>query len=199
MMLLRHLDAQRFEAGVDEVGRGPLAGPVVAAAVILPPDFENPLIQDSKSLSPEQRADAAAIIQSLALTYAIAEVDVATIDQINILQAAFRAMNQAISQLTPQPEHLLIDGNRFATTLTIPYTCIIKGDSQYQSIAAASILAKVHRDAIMTQLHEQFPMYGWLNNKGYPTPAHRKAIAAYGPCPWHRKSFQLLPRELSQT
>jgi ribonuclease HII len=197
MTLLPYLEVNRVEAGCDEVGRGCLAGPVVAAAVILPVDYHNPWIQDSKKLSKHTREELIQEIKGAALGWAIAEASVAEIDQINILQASFLAMERAIQQLPKAPEHLLIDGNRWKSTLPYPYTCVIKGDGKFASIAAASILAKVYRDALMEQLAQDFPHYGWEKNAGYPTKKHREGIQSHGSCSWHRKSFQLLSPQLS--
>jgi ribonuclease HII len=197
MTLLPYLEVNRIEAGCDEVGRGCLAGPVVAAAVILPVDYRNPWIQDSKKLSKHTREELIQEIKGAALGWAIAEASVAEIDQINILQASFLAMERAIQQLPKAPEHLLIDGNRWKSTLPYPYTCVIKGDGKFASIAAASILAKVYRDDLMEQLAHDFPHYGWEKNAGYPTKKHREGIQSQGSCSWHRKSFQLLSPQLS--
>jgi ribonuclease HII len=197
MTLLPYLEVNRIEAGCDEVGRGCLAGPVVAAAVILPVDYHNPWIQDSKKLSKHTREELIQEIKGAALGWAIAEASVAEIDQINILQASFLAMERAVQQLPKAPEHLLIDGNRWKSTLPYPYTCVIKGDGKFASIAAASILAKVYRDDLMEQLAHDFPHYGWEKNAGYPTKKHREGIQSHGSCNWHRKSFQLLSPQLS--
>ena len=197
MTLLPYLEVNRIEAGCDEVGRGCLAGPVVAAAVILPVDYHNPWIQDSKKLSKHTREELIQEIKGAALGWAIAEASVVEIDQINILQASFLAMERAIQQLPKAPEHLLIDGNRWKSTLPYPYTCVIKGDGKFASIAAASILAKVYRDDLMEQLAHDFPHYGWEKNAGYPTKKHREGIQSHGSCSWHRKSFQLLSPQLS--
>ncbi len=184
------------EAGCDEAGRGCLAGPVVAAAVVLPPNFNHSLLNDSKKLSEKQRALLRPIIESEALAWGVGIVSVSEIDEINILNASFLAMHRAIEQLSISPELLLIDGNRFKAYPTIEHMCIIKGDSLFRSIAAASILAKTHRDDLMEQLHERHLVYGWNANKGYPTKEHRAAIAQYGPCEHHRMTFTLLPRQL---
>jgi len=185
-----------LEAGADEVGRGCLAGPVVAAAVILPKEYENKEFDDSKKLSASKREQLVEVIKKEAICWAVAEVDNHEIDEINILNASFLAMEKAIQQLNQKPEFLLIDGNRFKSKLDIPFECIIKGDSKYLSIAAASILAKTHRDNLMKTFHKQFPAYCWDKNKGYPTKDHRAAIQEIGPCALHRKSFQLLPSQL---
>lgn len=197
MTLLPFLEANRIEVGCDEVGRGCLAGPVVAAAVILPASYHNPRIQDSKKLKKVQREALVQEIQSAALGWAIAEASVAEIDRINILQASFLAMERAIQQLPKIPEHLLIDGNRWKSSLPYSYTCVIKGDGKFASIAAASILAKVYRDKLMDDLAQKFPYYGWEQNAGYPTKKHREGILSHGSCVWHRKSFQLLSPQLS--
>jgi len=196
MSLLPYLEANRIEAGCDEVGRGCLAGPVVAAAVILPPNYHNPWINDSKKLSKKTREDLILEIKGSALAWGVAEASVEEIDRINILRASFLAMERAILLLKRDPEHLLIDGNRWKSTLPHPFTCVIKGDATFASIAAASILAKVHRDQVMETLALDHPHYAWERNAGYPTQAHRAGIQAHGACIWHRKSFQLLPRQL---
>lgn len=179
------------EAGVDEAGRGCYAGPVFAAAVILPEGFYHPLLNDSKQVSAKHRDILQEVIQTKALSWAVASVDNEEIDRINILQASFKAMHLAIEQLTPAPGFLLIDGNRFKPYAQTPHRCIIKGDSKLASIAAASILAKTYRDAHLLKLHEEFPQYGWDKNKGYGTAVHRKAIEQYGLCKYHRKSYRI--------
>jgi len=194
--LKRYYQKGLLEAGCDEAGRGCLAGPVVAAAVILPPRFDHPLLNDSKKLSEKQRELLRPIVEEKALAWAVGVVSVAEIDEINILNASFLAMHRAIAQLTTLPELLLIDGNRFKPYSEIGHACIVKGDSIYRSIAAASILAKTHRDAIMSDLHAEFPQYGWSKNKGYPTLDHRDAIRSAGPCRHHRMTFSLLPSQL---
>jgi len=181
-----------LEAGLDEAGMSCLAGPVFTAAVILPVGFTHELIRDSKQLTAEQREEAKEIIFENAIVYAVAFADVALIDEVNIYHARFRAMHNALAQLTVTPEHIIVDGNRFPSYNAIPHTCVIKGDTKYLSIAAASILAKTSRDAYMLTLHEQHPQYRWDSNKGYGTPAHRKAIAQHGSCEHHRTSFTLL-------
>ena len=183
------------EAGCDEAGRGSLAGPVFAAAVILPPDFDHPLINDSKQLTEQARYTLRPIIEQSALAWCVAQVSHTEIDQINILNASILAMHRAIDGLNIRPEHLLIDGNRFKPYPWIQHTTVVKGDSLYLSIAAASILAKTYRDDYMMDLHRQHPVYGWDSNKGYPTEAHRQAIAQHGPSPHHRLTFRLLPKE----
>ena len=183
------------EAGCDEAGRGCFAGPVFAAAVILPKKFRHPFLNDSKKLTVEQRNELRPLIEKKAIAYAVASVDNDEIDSINILRASFKAMHLAIAQLQLQPQFLLIDGNRFTNYPNIPHHCIIEGDGKYASIAAASILAKTYRDEYMQQLHNEFPVYHWKSNKGYGTPAHRDAIAEYGLCKYHRKSFRLMPEQ----
>ncbi|GGZ26538.1 ribonuclease HII [Echinicola pacifica] len=196
MKLLPYLETNRLEAGCDEVGRGCLCGPVVAAAVILPPDYANELINDSKKLNKKNREELVQEIQSRAIAWAIAEASVLEIDEINILNASFLAMSRAVEALTTPPEHLLIDGNRFRSTLELPYDCIIKGDGKFASIAAASILAKVYRDKMMAEYAMEYPGYGWERNAGYPTKEHRKGIHQFGITPHHRRSFKLLPDQL---
>lgn len=181
----------RREAGCDEAGRGPLAGPVVAAAVILPDDYSNPRLNDSKQLSERQRDSLRTEIERDAAAWAVAVVDPDEIDRLNILHASTHAMCLAVQQLKFKPEFLLIDGNRFYNETNIPYECIVKGDAKYMSIAAASILAKTHRDELMLRLHNEYPQYGWDRNKGYPTLEHFNAIEQYGPTPYHRRSFNL--------
>lgn len=192
-MLKAFFDSHLVEAGCDEAGRGCLAGPVFAAAVILPKDFSHPLLNDSKQLSEKKRIEARKIVESSALAWAVAQVDPEEIDKINILNASFLAMHHSIDQLSITPESLLIDGNRFKPYKELPFHCIIKGDGKYMSIAAASILAKTYRDDYMMQIAVEYPYYDWQKNKGYPTRAHRAAITEHGPCPHHRKSFRLLP------
>ena len=189
-MLLPHYHADVLEAGLDEVGRGCLAGPVVAAAVILPPDYHHPQLTDSKQLSRTLREKIQLELKNEALAWAIAEVSNQQIDQINILKASFLAMHQAISQLSLTPAHLLIDGNRFTPYPFVPHTCIVKGDTKYFSIAAASVLAKTYRDELMEQLAHDYPHYGWAHNVGYPTPHHKRAIQQHGLTPYHRLSFK---------
>ena len=196
-MLLPYMNSGVVEAGCDEAGRGCLAGAVYAAAVVLPPDFRNDLLNDSKQLSEKQRYALRPLIEQEAVAWAVGIVTPEEIDRINILNASFLAMHRAIEQLTVTPQHLLIDGNRFKPYPHIPHTCVVKGDGKFEAIAAASILAKTYRDDYMNELHEKYPMYGWKSNKGYPTKAHRAAIAQYGPSPYHRLSFQLLERQLS--
>jgi len=194
-MLAPFLDAKLIEAGCDEAGRGCLAGPVFAAAVILPKDFQHPLLNDSKQLSERKRYDARKLVEEHAMAWAVAQVDPIEIDKINILNASFLAMHRAIEQLKIVPEQLLIDGNRFKPYREIPAHCIIKGDGKYLSIAAASILAKTYRDDYMIEIAKTFPQYDWPKNKGYPTKFHRAAIQAHGACHHHRHSFRLLPED----
>lgn len=190
-MLAPYLIAGRREAGCDEAGRGPLAGPVVAAAVILPADYHNELLNDSKQLTERQRDRLRTEIEREAAAWAVAVVEPEEIDRLNILHASTHAMCVAVQQLAMKPDFLLIDGNRFYNETDIPYQCIVKGDAKYMSIAAASILAKTHRDEIMCQLHQQYPLYGWDHNKGYPTVEHYQAIEQHGVTPHHRRSFNL--------
>ncbi len=194
-MLQPFYQEQFVEAGCDEAGRGCYAGPVYAAAVILPVDFFHPLLNDSKQLSEKQRDELRPVIEKEAIAFAVAAVDNDEIDQVNILKASFKAMHLAIDQLHKRPGLLLIDGNRFIPYQKIPHQCFVKGDGRYASIAAASILAKTYRDEYMYRIHEEFPQYGWNRNKGYGTAVHRKAIEEYGLCRFHRKSFRLLPAQ----
>lgn len=195
MLRSYHQKEIALEAGCDEAGRGCLAGPVFAAAVILPLKFRHKLLNDSKQLKAADREHLRGVIEEKALFYAVASVDNEEIDKINILQASFRAMHLALEKLQQQPGYILVDGNRFKPYGNVPHACIIKGDGIYASIAAASILAKTYRDEYMMKLHEQFPHFGWLENKGYPTIQHRNAIREHGDTPFHRKSFRLLPEE----
>ena len=195
-MLVRQFSTHHFEAGTDEAGRGCLAGPVVAAAVILPPDFSSELLNDSKKCTEKQRDELRALIEKEALSFAVAFVYQEEIDQINILRASITAMHRAIEKLHITPEFILVDGNKFVPFPNIPHQTIVKGDGKYQNIAAASILAKTYRDAYMLQIHSDFPDYHWHTNKGYPTIAHRNAIRVKGICVHHRKTFKLLPEQL---
>ena len=195
-MLLSSMESGRIEAGCDEAGRGCLSGAVFAAAVILPQDYRHPLLNDSKQLSEKQRYKLRTIIEQDAVAWAVGIVTPQEIDKINILNASILAMHRAVEQLSVEPQHLLIDGNRFKPYKTIPHTCVVKGDAKYLSIAAASILAKTYRDDYMLQLHEKFPQYGWDRNKGYPTQEHRDAIANHGVTPFHRQSFRLTDPQL---
>lgn len=191
-MLLPYLHKDLIEAGCDEAGRGCLAGAVYAAAVILPKDFQNELLNDSKKLTEKQRYQLREVIERDALAWAVGVVTPEEIDKINILNASFLAMHRAVDQLNIRPQHLLIDGNRFNPYPSVPHTTVVKGDGKYLSIAAASILAKTYRDDYMLRLAEEYPMYDWKGNKGYPTKKHRAAIAQYGTSPYHRMSFNLL-------
>jgi len=190
-MLLSHYTDNLSEAGCDEAGRGCLAGPVYAAAVILPYDFRDAILTDSKQLSEKQRDRLRPIIESTALAWAVASVDAGTIDRINILNASIMAMHLAVDKLKQQPQLLLIDGNRFKPYPGILHQCIVKGDEKYLSIAAASVLAKTYRDAFMKQIHTEYPLYGWKNNKGYPSKDHRHVIAEHGVTPYHRLTFRM--------
>lgn len=181
-----------LEAGCDEAGRGCLCGPVSCAAVILPPDFDCPELNDSKQLSEKKRAQLRPIIETRALAWAVVMVEPEEIDRINILAASITGMQRALDNLNVRPQHILVDGNRFKPYADIPYTTVVKGDATYMSIAAASILAKTHRDELMERLATEYPGYGWEINKGYPTKAHRAAIAQLGPTPIHRRTFRLL-------
>lgn len=196
-MLEPYLIEGRIEAGCDEAGRGCLAGPVTAAAVILPPDFQSDLLNDSKQLTERQRDALRPIIEREAVAWAVAFVSPQEIDEINILKASFMAMHKAIDGLKIRPEALLIDGNRFIKYQNVPHTCIVKGDGKMMSIAAASILAKTHRDEYMRKIALQHPEYAWDKNKGYPTRDHRNAIEKFGTTPHHRMTFQLLNPHLS--
>ncbi|MBR6539880.1 MAG: ribonuclease HII [Bacteroides sp.] len=191
-MLLPYLNNGIIEAGCDEAGRGCLAGAVYAAAVILPPDFQCELLNDSKQLTERQRYELRPIIEREAVAWAVGVVTPEEIDKINILQASFLAMHRAIDGLKTRPQHLLIDGNRFRKYQDLPHTTVVKGDGKLMSIAAASVLAKTYRDDYMNALHEQYPHYGWNRNKGYPTKEHRQAIEQHGTTPYHRLTFNLL-------
>jgi ribonuclease HII len=186
----------KSEAGCDEAGRGCLAGPVFAAAVILPNDFKNELLNDSKQLNEKNRYQLRSVIEKQAIAYAVAMLDNIEIDQINILNASIKAMHLALDQLKINPQHIVIDGNRFKKYKNIEHTTVVKGDGKYANIAAASILAKTYRDDYMLKLHEEFSAYDWKKNKGYPTLKHRKAIAEIGTTPYHRLSFKLLAKQL---
>ena len=186
-----------MEAGCDEAGRGCLAGPVFAAAVILPDDFSSELLNDSKKLTEKQRYQLRPIIEKEAIAWAIGMYNHSEIDTVNILNASIFSMHRALDQLSVIPEHILVDGNRFKSYKNIPYTTVVKGDGKFLSIAAASVLAKTYRDDYMLSLHEKHPEYGWNQNKGYPTSFHRKALVAFGITPYHRKSFKLFETQLS--
>lgn len=185
-----------LECGTDEAGRGCLAGPVTAAAVTLPKDFQNEILNDSKLLTSSKRDLLEVILKESSLSFGISHIDMEIIDDINILNASILGMHKSIEQLNPQPELILVDGNKFKPYKKIKYKCIVKGDSKFLSIAAASILAKTARDAFMKKIDKEFPMYGWAQNKGYPTKAHRKAIQKYGITKYHRRSFKLLPEQI---
>ena len=195
-MLSSYLDKNRREAGCDEAGRGCYAGPVFAAAVILPPDFHHPLLNDSKQVSEKNRNILRPLIEKEAIAFAVATASVEEIDSINILQASYLAMHRAIKSLKKKPEFLLIDGNRFKPYPKIKHKCVIKGDGKFAAIAAASILAKTHRDEYMHRIHKDFPQYGWDQNKGYGTATHRNALQIHGLSRHHRRSFQILPTQM---
>ena len=191
MLKLRFSEFE-FECGTDEAGRGCLAGPVTAAAVILPKDFTLDLLNDSKKLSEKTREKLIPITEELSVSFSVTHLEPNIIDEINILNASIQAMQESILKLSPTPNYIIVDGNRFKPVGNIPHSTIIKGDSKYMSIAAASVLAKTYRDAYMDKIHEEFPMYNWKQNKGYPTKEHRAAIKKYGPCKYHRMTFKLL-------
>jgi len=195
-MLLSKFSGFSIEAGTDEAGRGCLSGPVTAAAVILPDNFQLELLNDSKQLSEKQRQYLRPLIEDKAISFKVVHLFPEEIDQINILNASIKAMQECVLSLVPQPEYIIVDGNRFKPCGDIPYSTIIKGDGKYLSIAAASVLAKTYRDDYMDAIHEEFPMYNWKKNKGYPTVEHRTAIKQYGATIYHRKSFRLLPEQL---
>jgi ribonuclease HII len=186
----------KIECGTDEAGRGCLAGPVTAAAVILPEHFELSLLNDSKQLSEKTREKLKPIIEEKAISFSVTHLEPKIIDEINILNASIKAMQKSILKLKPTPNYIIVDGNRFKTVNDIPFSTIIKGDSKFMSIAAASVLAKTYRDEYMNKIHEEFPMYNWKKNKGYPTIEHREAIRKYGTTKYHRMSFRLLPEQL---
>ncbi|WP_320815245.1 ribonuclease HII [Flavobacterium sp.] len=194
-MLSKCYNDKLIECGTDEAGRGCLAGPVTAAAIILPEDFELPLLNDSKKISEKIREKLKPLIIEQAISYSVTHIEPSIIDEINILNASILAMQESILKLNPEPEHIIVDGNRFKPLKKIPYTTIIKGDSKFMSIAAASVLAKTYRDAYMDKIHEEFPMYNWKQNKGYPTKEHREAIRKYGTTKYHRMTFRLLPEQ----
>lgn len=196
-MLIQHYTDVLFEAGTDEAGRGCIAGPVTAAAVILPKGFSNEVLNDSKQLSEKKRLLLKEIIKEEAISYSITHLDEKVIEELNILHAAIKAMQDSIKKLNPFPEFLLVDGNKFTAISNLPHQCIVKGDAKYMSLAAASVLAKTARDEFMDKIHEEFPVYNWKQNKGYPTKEHREAIRKYGPCKYHRLSFKLLPDQLT--
>lgn len=194
---LKWYNKNNLVSGTDEAGRGCLAGPVTAAAIILPKSFKNPILNDSKQLSETKREILKPILEKEAISYGVAHVFEEEIDNINILNASILAMHKSLAKLKTAPDLILVDGNRFKAYKTIPHKCIIKGDSKYMSIAAASVLAKTYRDTYMLKLHEEFPMYNWAKNKGYPTKEHRQAIRKYGLTKYHRKSFRQLPEQFS--
>jgi len=187
----------KIEAGTDEAGRGCLAGPVTAASIILPKDFTHEALNDSKQLSEKIREHLRPILEKEAISFGVTHVHEAEIDHINILNASILAMHRSLDQLSQEPEFILVDGNRFKPYKEIAFACMVKGDSRFMSIAAASVLAKTHRDAYMAKIHEEFPMYNWVKNKGYPTQEHRAAIRKYGLTKYHRKSFRQLPEQLT--
>ena len=195
-MLSLNFSSFLLETGTDEAGRGCLAGPVTAAAVILPENFENKILNDSKQLSERTREKLRPIIEEQAISFAVTHLEPVVIDDINILNASIKAMQESILKLNPKPEYIIVDGNRFKPVLDIPHSCIVKGDAKFMSIAAASVLAKTYRDEYMNKIHEEFPMYNWKQNKGYPTQEHREAIRKYGVTKYHRMSFRLLPEQL---
>lgn len=194
-MLLPKFSEFLLEAGTDEAGRGCLSGPVTAAAVILPEGFKSELLTDSKQLSEKQRQYLRPYIEDQAISFKVVHLSPSVIDQINILNASILAMQQCVLALNPTPEYLIVDGNRFKPCADIPYSTIIKGDAKYLNIAAASVLAKTYRDDFMSTIHEEYPMYNWKKNKGYPTTEHRNAIQEFGSSIYHRKSFRLLPEQ----
>jgi ribonuclease HII len=195
-MLFANYSNTAFEAGTDEAGRGCLAGPVTAAAILLPDNFYHPLLNDSKQVSEKNRKILRPILEAEAIDFKVIHLDQHTIDEINILNASIKAMQMSSIALQPTPTFIIVDGNRFKPLANIPHQTIIKGDAKYLSIAAASILAKTYRDEYMERIHEEFPMYHWNKNKGYPTQDHREAIRKYGSCVYHRQSFRLLPEQL---
>lgn len=195
-MLETTFQRELIEVGCDEAGRGCLAGSVFAAAVVLPPDFHHPLLNDSKQMTERRRNELRQIIEREAIAWSVQEVTAERIDKINILNASIEGMNLAIKALSPAPQFIVVDGNRFKTDLDIPYRTIVKGDGKYANIAAASVLAKTHRDEYMMRLDEEYPMYGWAKNKGYPTREHRLAVRQHGLSPYHRLSFNCSPEQL---
>ena len=195
-MLKLNYSGVSLEAGTDEAGRGCLSGPVVAAAVILPENFQHDLLNDSKQLSEKKRQELRPYIEEHALAYAVSFIHHEEVDELNVLQASIAGMHRSIEQLSTQPEFIIIDGNKFKPYKEVPYQTIVKGDAKFMSIAAASVLAKTYRDEFMEKIHQEFPQYNWKKNKGYPTKEHRNAIREYGATPYHRKSFKLLPEQL---
>jgi ribonuclease HII len=196
-MLASNYSGFSLEAGTDEAGRGCLCGPVVAAAVILPKEFTHPFLNDSKQLSEKKREELRPFIEENAIAYGVSFVWQDEVDKINVLQASITGMHRSIGLLQVQPEFIIVDGNKFSSYKEIPYKTIVKGDAKYQSIAAASVLAKTYRDAYMEKIHKEFPMYNWKKNKGYPTKEHRDAIREFGVTKYHRKTFKLLPEQLT--
>jgi len=196
-MLASNYSGFSLEAGTDEAGRGCLSGPVVAAAVILPKEFTHPFLNDSKQLSEKKREELRPFIEENAIAYGVSFVWQDEVDKINVLQASITGMHRSIGLLKVQPEFIIVDGNKFSSYKEIPYKTIVKGDAKYQSIAAASVLAKTYRDAYMEKIHKEFPMYHWKKNKGYPTKEHRDAIREFGVTKYHRKTFKLLPEQLT--
>ena len=194
-MLALKIHKNYIECGTDEAGRGCLAGPVTAAAVILPDSFANSVLTDSKQLSLKKRDSLKPIIEQQAIAFAVTHVMMGEIDTMNILNASITAMRRSIAKLEPSPQFIAVDGNRFKAVKGIPHECVIKGDGKYLHIAAASVLAKTYRDAFMAKIHQEYPMYNWIQNKGYPTKEHREAIKKYGATKYHRKSFKLLPEQ----
>lgn len=195
-MLKFNFSGNELECGTDEAGRGCLAGPVTAAAILLPINFKNEILNDSKQLSEKNRILLRPILENEAVSFAVTHIEPKIIDEINILNASIKAMQKSVLKLNPTPLYIIIDGNRFKPVKKIPYSTIIKGDSLYMSIAAASVLAKTYRDEYMEKIHEEFPMYNWKKNKGYPTKEHREAIRKYGTTKYHRMTFRLLPEQL---
>ena len=195
-MLKNNFSGYQFEAGTDEAGRGCLSGPVIAAAVILPLDYHNKLLNDSKQLSEAKRKKLRPIIEKDALAFGVSFINEKEVDQLNVLQASITGMQRAISMMSITPEYIIVDGNKFKPYKDVPFETIVKGDAKYLSIAAASVLAKTYRDDFMEKIHKEFPFYNWKNNKGYPTKEHRKAIQEYGITKYHRKTFKLLPSQL---
>jgi ribonuclease HII len=196
-LLKSYYEKDVLEAGCDEAGRGCLAGPVVAAAVILPDKFDHPWLNDSKQISEKKRRELRKIIESTAITFAVGSYSNVEIDESNILRASILSMHRAIDKLSQIPEHIIVDGNKFLPYKDVPYLCIVKGDAKYKSIAAASILAKTYRDELMEDYHEDYPVYNWKRNKGYPTKEHRQAIMDHGITSLHRRSFNLLSTQLT--
>ena len=196
-MLKFSFSESNFEAGTDEAGRGCLAGPVVAAAVILPKEFEHPFLNDSKQVTEKKRQELRPFIEKQAVSFGVSFIDHNEVDKINVLKASITGMHRSIEQLKPQPDFIIVDGNKFLNYKNINHQTIVKGDAKYMSIAAASVLAKTYRDEYMEKIHLEYPMYNWKQNKGYPTKEHREALVKFGISPYHRKSFKLLPDQLA--